>query len=286
MHSAILSASSRHRMTIDARTFEVSRVASNESPPQDLVTNKHDTAVRTTPRRAIGAHKPIVCPSLVSSPGKTHAIACVGAGWATSERHLPALTRDDRVRVVGVVDRHPERAEAAARRFGVSHWGTSLDEDWVDEVECLTIGTPPPAHAQFVSTAIDRGWHCLCEKPFALPASEAGRFVDAAPHLLYLTRRVLSGRLETRSVDARLDGNEIRDLTVTFEHDSIWASLAMSFNASVSEWQFIVVGRDAVAALDVFRDILVVLPNDGRHRAREILRSSTRMALGHVAGVA
>ncbi len=351
MHSAILSASSRHRMTIDARTFEVSRVASNESPPQDLVTNKHDTAVRTTPRRAIGAHKPIVCPSLVSSPGKTHAIACVGAGWATSERHLPALTRDDRVRVVGVVDRHPERAEAAARRFGVSHWGTSLDEDWVDEVECLTIGTPPPAHAQFVSTAIDRGWHCLCEKPFALPASEAGRLVDAArsagrvlavvhnfqfsrsggrlfeliekgqlgeveavyafqlsnprrrlphwyqslpgglfldeaPHLLYLTRRVLSGRLETRSVDARLDGNEIRDLTVTFEHDSIWASLAMSFNASVSEWQFIVVGRDAVAALDVFRDILVVLPNDGRHRAREILRSSTRMALGHVAGVA
>src|SRR6266566_4994797 len=325
MHSAILSASSRHRMTIDARTFEVSRVASNESPPQDRVTNKHDTAVRTTPRRAIGAHKPIVCPSLVSSPGKTHAIACVGAGWATSERHLPALTRDDRVRVVGVVDRHPERAEAAARRFGVSHWGTSLDEDWVDEVECLTIGTPPPAHAQFVSTAIDRGWHCLCEKPFALPASEAGRlfeliekgqlgeveafyasqlstprrrlphwyqslpgglFLDEAPHLLYLTRRVLSGRLETRSVDARLDGNEIRDLTVTFEHDSIWASLAMSFNASVSEWQFIVVGRDAVAALDVFRDILVVLPNDGRHRAREILRSSTRMALGHVAGVA
>jgi hypothetical protein len=37
--------------------------------------------------------------------------------------------------------------------------------------------------------------------------------------------------------------------------------------------------------LDVFRDILVVLPNDGSHRAREILRSSGRMVAGHLSGV-
>jgi scyllo-inositol 2-dehydrogenase (NADP+) len=280
----------------------------------------------------------------------THNVACIGAGWATRERHLPALKGDERIRVVGIVDRHPERAEAAARDFGLPHWGTSLDESWVDGIDCLTIGTPPPAHAQYIRTAIERGWHCLCEKPFALPASEAaelveaarsaglvlavvhnfqfslsgkrlfelvesgrlgrveavyafqlsnpkrrlpewyqrlpgGLFLDEAPHLLYLTRRIL-GRLEPRSVDARLAGNEIRDLSATFEHDSIWASLSMSFNASVSEWQFLVVGEKAVAALDVFRDILVVLPNDGSHRAREILRSSGRMVAGHVAGVA
>jgi predicted dehydrogenase len=281
----------------------------------------------------------------------TRAVACVGAGWVTRERHLPALKAEARVRVVGVVDRNRERAEAAARQFEVPHWGTSLDESWADDVECLTIGTPPSAHAQYVATALDRGWHCLCEKPFALPAAEAARLVEAAraaglvlavvhnfqfsrsgrrlfesiesgrlgdveavyafqlsnprrrlphwypslpgglfldevPHLLYLTRRVLGGRLDPRSVDARLAGNEIRDLSATFEHESIWASLSMSFNASVSEWQFVVVGRDAVAALDVFRDILVVLPNDGSHRAREILRSSGRMVLGHVGGVA
>ncbi len=281
----------------------------------------------------------------------TPAVACVGAGWVTRERHLPALKADGRVRVVGIVDRHPERAEAAARDFDVPHWGTSLEESWADELDCLTIGTPPTAHAQYVGTAVESGWHCLCEKPFALPATEAARLVEAArkaglvlavvhnfqfsrsgqrlfrlidtgrlgdveavyafqlsnprrrlphwyptlpgglfldevPHLLYLTRRVLGGRLEPRSVDARLAGNEIRDLSATFEHDSIWASLSMSFNASVSEWQFVVVGRESVAALDVFRDILVVLPNDRSHRAREILRSSGRMVFGHVAGVA
>jgi scyllo-inositol 2-dehydrogenase (NADP+) len=260
------------------------------------------------------------------------------------------LKGDNRVRVIGVVDSHPERAEAAARAFGLPHWGTSLNEGWLEDVECLTVGTPPPAHGPLVRLAIERGWHCLCEKPFALPAAEGaelveaarqaglvlavvhnfqfsrsgrrlfeliengwlgavqavyafqlsnpkrrlphwyrslpgGLFLDEAPHLLCLTRRVLGGRLEPRTVDARLDGGEIRDLTATFKHGSIWATLAMSFNAAVSEWQFVVVGENAVAALDVFRDILVVLPNDGSHRAREILRSSGRMVAGHLSGV-
>jgi scyllo-inositol 2-dehydrogenase (NADP+) len=280
----------------------------------------------------------------------TLGVACVGGGWVTRERHLPALKGDGRLRLLGVVDSHPERAEAAARAFELPHWGTSLDESWLEEVDCLTVGTPPPAHAEFIRAAVERGWHCLCEKPFAFPAAEAaelariardarlvlavvhnfqfsrsgqrlfdlvesgrlgavdavygfqlsnpkrrlphwyqnlpgGLFLDEAPHLLYLIRRLL-GRLEPRSVDARLDGQEIRDLSATFEHESIWASLSMSFGASVSEWQFVVVGASGVAALDVFRDILVVLPDDGSHRAREILRSSARMVAGHVAGVA
>ncbi|MDP9285543.1 MAG: Gfo/Idh/MocA family oxidoreductase [Actinomycetota bacterium] len=280
----------------------------------------------------------------------TLGVACVGGGWVTRERHLPALKGDGRLRVLGVVDSHPERAQGAARAFGLPHWGTSLDESWMNDVDCLTIGTPPPAHAELVRSALERGWHCLCEKPFALPATEAaelvrvardaglvlgvvhnfqfsrsgqrlfdlvesgqlgaveavygfqlsnpkrrlphwyqdlpgGLFLDEAPHLLYLIRRLL-GRLDPRGVDARLGGNEIRDLNATFEHASIWASLSMGFGASVSEWQFIVVGTSGVAALDVFRDILIVLPDDGSHRAREILRSSARMVAGHVAGVA
>ncbi len=277
-------------------------------------------------------------------------IVCAGAGWATGERHLPALLRDDRVEVLGVVDHHRERAEALRARFGLAHAGTSLDEPWTSEATCLTVGTPPWAHGDFVEAALDRGWHCLSEKPFVFPAARAaelarraegdgvvlavvhnfqfshagrklfrllergelgtveavhgfqlsnhrrrlphwyrdlagGLFVDEAPHLLYLVRRVL-GRLETRMVDARLAGNEIRDLSATFAHDDVWATLTMSFNASVSEWSFVVVGADAVAAVDVFRDLLVVVPNDREHTARDVLRSSAAMLGGHLAGFA
>ena len=277
-------------------------------------------------------------------------VVCSGAGWVTRTRHIPALKRDPRVTVLGVVDRHLDRARDIADEFEIPHAGTSLDEPWTGEADCLTIGTPPLAHADLVRTAVERGWHCLCEKPFALPSEVAaqlveearrsglvlgvvhnfqfsrsgtklfelvesgklgeieavyafqlsnpkrrlptwyrslpgGLFLDESPHLLYLVRRVF-GSLEPRTVDARLAGKEIRDLAVTFEHDSIWASLSMSFNASVSEWQFLVVGSRAVAALDLFRDLLVTVPNDESHRAREILRSSAAIVGGHLAGVA
>ncbi len=276
-------------------------------------------------------------------------VVCAGAGWVTGARHLPALKAEPRFEVIGIVDPDPAKAAAMAAAFALPHSGTSLDEPWTERADCLTVGTPPFSHAASISTALDRGWHCLAEKPFALPPLEAanlveraraaglvlcvvhnfqfsrsgsrlfelvetgklgtieaayafqlsnpkrrlprwykslpgGLFVDESPHLLYLLRRVL-GRLEPRTVDARLDGTEIRDLVATFEHETIWATLSMGFGASVSEWQFVVVGSESIAALDIFRDILVVLPNDGSHRAREILRTSGRAVGAHVAGV-
>src|SRR5579862_1876635 len=107
-------------------------------------------------------------------------IVCIGAGWVTRERHLRALQREPRVRVLGIVDKHGDRAEATARQYELPFWGSSLDESWLDSAECVTIGTPPPTHAQLIRAAIEHGWHCLCEKPLALPASEAAGLVDAA----------------------------------------------------------------------------------------------------------
>ena len=199
-------------------------------------------------------------------------------------------------------------------------------------------------------TAVDNGWHCLCEKPFLFPSAEGrrlvgladerglvlavvhnfqfsragdrlfalidrgslgevralygfqlsnperrlphwhsalpgGLFLDEAPHLLYLTRRIL-GRLDPRTIDARTRGREIEQLTMTFEHPAIAATIAMSFDAAISEWTLTVVGSRATAVLDVFRDSLVVLPNDGRHRAREIARTSALLLAGHARGAA
>lgn len=278
-------------------------------------------------------------------------VVCVGAGWVTTERHVPALRGDGRARILGVVDAHGERAAAAARAAGAPHSGTSLEEPWLADATCLTLGAPPLAHAGLIRQGLEHGWHVLSEKPLTLPARHArdlvalarerdlvlavvhnfqfsrsgsrlfalaeggelgeveavygfqlsnperrlphwypdlpgGLFADEAPHLLYLMRRLLGGRLDVRTVDARLDGTEIRDVVATFEHDTVWATLSMSFRAALSEWQLVVVGRRAVAALDVFRDVLVVLPNDRGHRAREILRTSAALVGGHLAGVA
>ena len=277
-------------------------------------------------------------------------VAFVGAGWATRERHVPAFRRDARVRLRGVVDLHGDRAEALARAEKLEHWGSSLDEPWLDGVDAIVVGVPPLAHGDVVEAVLDLGAHCLCEKPFVLPAERArtlveraegagltlavvhnfqfsvagrrlfglvesgelgrvvavygfqlsnrarrlphwadtlpgGLFLDEAAHLLYLQRRVL-GRLDPRLVDARVVDGEIVHLTATLDDDEIWSTLAMSFESSVSEWQLVVVGERATAAFDLFRDVLVVLPNDGQHRGREVLRSSAALVGRHVAGVA
>lgn len=276
-------------------------------------------------------------------------VVCVGAGWVTRSRHLPALAADSRVKILGVVDPRPERAAEAAAAAGLPHSGTSLDESWVGGADGVTIGTPPLTHGAVLEEALDRGFHCLCEKPLALPADVAavaveranaaglvlavvhnfqfsrsgqrlfelvergtlgrveavhgfqlsnprrrlpawhrelrgGLFTDESPHLLYLLRRLV-GELRPRAVDARLDGHEVEHLVATFEHPEIWATLSMGFRSSLSEWQLVVVGERSVAALDVFRDVLVVLPNDGTHRGREILRTSGALVGWHVAGV-
>ena len=301
------------------------------------------SVVTSTPAGLVDFPVPVV-----GAPPLTLSVACVGAGWVTGHRHIPALRADSRVQLVGVVDVHANRAEALARSAGLPHWGTSLGERWLEHVDAVTVGIPPLEHATVVSAALARNWHCLCEKPLAVPADAAaqlvktaargdrilavnhnfqfsragarlfallddgrlgavkavygfqlsnphrrlpawhrllpgGLFLDEAPHLLYLMRRLL-GRLEPRTVDGRLDGTAVRELSVTFEHHSIWASLAMSFDASVSEWQLLVVAERGLAALDVFRDVLVVVPNDGAHRARDILRSSAHIVGGHVGG--
>ncbi|MBI2483834.1 hypothetical protein HYV71_01455 [Candidatus Uhrbacteria bacterium] len=48
----------------------------------------------------------------------------------------------------------------------------------------------------------------------------------------------------------------------------------MNFAAPVSEWFFIVLGDKRLGVCDLFRDIYVSAPNDGRHTPAAILRTA------------
>jgi scyllo-inositol 2-dehydrogenase (NADP+) len=114
-----------------------------------------------------------------------------------------------------------------------------------------------------------------------------GLFFDESPHLLYLVRRLLP---DLALVEARITPSPAGESTPAevyaqfSNHRGQTATLLMNFEAALSEWHLIVTGEHGTADVDVFRDILTVLPNDGRHDARDILRSSYRAIRGHLLG--
>jgi predicted dehydrogenase len=106
-------------------------------------------------------------------------VAIVGTSFGCLT-HLPAL-RNAGFDVLALVGRDPEKTAALARRFGVPHASTALEDVLaMDDVTAISVATPPDTHAQIVLAAVAAGKHILCEKPFAGDLREAEAMRDAA----------------------------------------------------------------------------------------------------------
>ncbi|MCB2060296.1 MAG: Gfo/Idh/MocA family oxidoreductase [Novosphingobium sp.] len=103
----------------------------------------------------------------------------VGTGFGC-RIHVPAL-RAAGFEIAGLVGTNPERLERRAGQNDVPATFTDLDEAIAKTgAKLVSVATPPNTHADLTLTAIDRGCHVLCEKPFAFDAGEAQRMLDAA----------------------------------------------------------------------------------------------------------
>ncbi len=95
----------------------------------------------------------------------THVRALRGAGFA----------------VKAIVGRDPDRTRERARRFGVPRALTDVAAALaLDEVDAVTIATPPHTHSELALAAIAAGKHVICEKPFARDAAEGRTMLAAA----------------------------------------------------------------------------------------------------------
>ena len=94
-------------------------------------------------------------------------IALAGAG-AFGIKHLDGLAVIDGVTVTSVVSRRLEQAEEVARKYGVDHASTDLDEVLArDDVDAVILATPTQLHARQAIVAMRAGKHVQVEIPLA-----------------------------------------------------------------------------------------------------------------------
>lgn len=114
-----------------------------------------------------------------------------------------------------------------------------------------------------------------------------GLLYDEAPHLLYLLQAFGGGlEIENASFTPSTTGRTTPALvTASIKSERCPCSLYINFESPVCEWQLVVFGEMAAGVVDIFRDVLVVLPHDGQHLAYEVMRTSLMGTWMHYAGV-
>lgn len=107
-------------------------------------------------------------------------VGVAGAGWVATARHIPSFKRNPNAEIIALYDRSPERASAAAERFGIPNHADSLDRLFDHELDVLSVCTPPWTHPEITIAALERGVHVFTEKPMALCLADAQHMADAA----------------------------------------------------------------------------------------------------------
>ena len=94
--------------------------------------------------------------------------------------HLAAFRAHPGVNLVGVCDASRYTRDVLGRYSGLATFpdlAALMDQVHLD---ALVIATPSRLHAPMVATALERGLHVFCEKPFTLDPRESGRLAGIA----------------------------------------------------------------------------------------------------------
>jgi predicted dehydrogenase len=105
--------------------------------------------------------------------------AIIGPG-KVAHIHAQALAAIPQSNFVAICGRHPGRAEAFARHYGVRAFTNLADMVRDPAVQMVSICTPHPQHAAQAIAAAQAGVHVLVEKPLAITLTDCDRMLEAA----------------------------------------------------------------------------------------------------------
>jgi predicted dehydrogenase len=110
----------------------------------------------------------------------SYRVGIVGSGFGGTV-HAPAFALHPEFELVAIAS--PNSAETLARERGIPHAFASVEAMLVaigNELDVISVATPPFDHHHSVTAALAAGKHVLCEKPFALTVTQAEEMTAAA----------------------------------------------------------------------------------------------------------
>ncbi len=101
-------------------------------------------------------------------------VAVIGCGTIANSAHIPSYTNNPDAEIKYFCDIIPERAQAAAEKYGsgivIEDYHVALNDP---EVEAVSVCTPNRMHSVIAIDALRAGKNVLCEKPAARTYAEA-----------------------------------------------------------------------------------------------------------------
>lgn len=107
-------------------------------------------------------------------------VGVVGAGRHANNALLPAIVESG-LELAAVCARTPERAQAAAFRWGASRHHTSVEDMLtVGDLDGVVVAVPAPAYGAVIARCVQARLPVFCEKPAGESASELHRLAQSA----------------------------------------------------------------------------------------------------------
>ena len=109
-------------------------------------------------------------------------VGIIGCGGIANGKHMPSLKKIEEVEMVAFCDIILERAEKAAKEYGVD--GAKVYEDYNEmlkneKLDVVHVCTPNNIHAPASVASMEAGCHVMCEKPMAKTVAQAQEMLDA-----------------------------------------------------------------------------------------------------------
>ncbi|MFC9711972.1 Gfo/Idh/MocA family protein [Paenibacillus sp. NPDC056933] len=152
-------------------------------------------------------------------------VAIIGAG-AISAAHITAyLAFPERCQIVAVVDIYAEKAQKRINEYGLegARAVTNYHELLNQNIDVVSICTPPYTHAGITCDFLHAGTHVLVEKPMASSLQEADLMLEAAQENGTLLSVVAQNRFTTPMMKLKnvLD-SKLMGPIVHVQVDSLW----------------------------------------------------------------